>query len=163
MITFRMEKTVMNRSFRIPSAVSLICLMLVTGLFGGASASAAERVSVRVPLANIRSGPGTHYGILYKVEKFFPLKVVNKSGEWYKFVDFEGDEGWIHATLVDSAETVVVKRENCNVRSGPGTENEVEFTAEKGVPLKVLERKEKWIHIQHSDGDDGWIYEPLVW
>ena len=153
----------MTRNVRIRFAVWLTSLLLVMTLFGPGSASAAERMSVQVPLANIRSGPGTHYSILWKVEKFYPLKVVEKSGEWYKFTDFEGDKGWIYASLVDSTEAVVVSRENCNVRSGPSTDTEVKFTADQGGPFKVLERKEKWLHIQHSDGDDGWIYESLVW
>ncbi|MFP4349028.1 MAG: SH3 domain-containing protein [Thermodesulfobacteriota bacterium] len=153
----------MNRNVRMRFAVWLTSLLLVMALFGPGSASAAERMSVQVKLANIRSGPSTDYSILWKVEKFYPLKVVEKSGKWYKFTDFEGDKGWIYAPLVDSTDTVVVSRENCNVRSGPSTDTEVKFTADKGVPFKVLERKGKWLHIQHSDGEDGWIYESLVW
>ncbi len=153
----------MTLKIRMLPAVWLVSLLLVAAIFGPASAAEAERVSVQVPLANIRSGPGTDHTILWKVEKFYPLKVVERSGKWYKFTDFEGDEGWIYAPLVGSTDAVVVSRENCNVRSGPSTDTKIKFTADQGVPFKVLERKGKWIHIQHSDGDDGWIYEPLVW
>lgn len=163
MTIVKREKTIMTTKIRILSATLLASLVLVMPVFGAASVSDAERVSVQVPLANIRSGPGTNYDILWKVEKYYPLKVVEKSGKWYKFVDFEGDKGWVYAPLVDSTETVVVSRENCNIRSGPDTESDVKFTADKGVPFKVLERKGKWVHVQHSDGDDGWIYGSLVW
>jgi hypothetical protein len=42
---------------------------------------------------------------------------------------------------------VIVKNDKCNVRSGPGTDNDVLFTVDKGVPFRVLEAKGKWLHI----------------
>jgi SH3-like domain-containing protein len=123
----------------------------------------AERVSVNVPLANVRSGPGTGSEILWKVEKYHPLEIVSKSGDWYQFRDFEGDTGWIFKGLVRNYASVIVIKNNVNVRSGPGTGYDIIFKVEKGVPFRVMERKDNWIKIRHSDGDDGWIYKSLVW
>ena len=123
----------------------------------------AERMAVSVPIANIRSGPGENYDILWAVEKYHPLDVFKKSGQWYHFRDFEGDEGWIHKSLLDNVPSVITKTENCNIRSGPDTHFEVLFEVEKGIPFKALERKGHWIQIQHADGDKGWIHESLVW
>jgi SH3-like domain-containing protein len=138
--------------------IPLILLVFCVGLV-----AAAERLTVAVPSANIRSGPGTKYDVLWKVSKFFPLQVIQSSGKWYRFKDFEGDEGWIHKSLVRKIPAVVTKRDNCNVRSGPDTSFNIVFTTEKGVPLKVVERKEKWLLVQHADGDKGWIHTSLVW
>lgn len=132
-------------------------------IFGNGIVSAAERMSVSVPVANIRSGPGTNYDILWKVEQFHPIKIVSKSGVWYKFVDFEDDQGWIHKSLLSSTDTVIVRKSNCNVRSGPGLDNDVVFQSERGVPFKVLDRQGDWVRIQHADGDTGWIHKALVW
>jgi SH3-like domain-containing protein len=123
----------------------------------------AERLSVSVSIANIRSGAGENYDILWAVEKYHPLDVLQKSGPWYHFRDFEKDEGWIHESLLSKISSVITKRENCNIRSGPGTSFATVLTVEKGIPFKVLERKNEWIHIQHADGDSGWINESLVW
>jgi SH3-like domain-containing protein len=79
------------------------------------------------------------------------------------FQDFEGDRGWIHDSLLDDVKAVVVKNNKCNVRSGPGTDKTIRFTVDKGVPFKVLEKKGKWIHVMHADGDQGWIHQSLVW
>ena len=128
-----------------------------------AGAASAERLAVSAPVANIRSGPGTSHALLWKVEKYFPIRVIEKSGEWYHFEDFEGDKGWVHQSLVSNISTVVTKNDECNIRSGPGTNYEIKFTVEKGIPFKVLEREGSWIHIEHADGDKGWIYESLVW
>ena len=123
----------------------------------------AERMAVNVPIANIRSGPGTKYDIIWKVEKYHPFMVIKKSGSWYRIKDCEQDEGWIHKSLVSDIRTVITRKNKCNVRSGPATSYDILFTVEKAVPFKVLERRNNWIHVQHADGDRGWIYKSLIW
>ena len=128
-----------------------------------AGAASAERLAVSASEANIRSGPGTNHELLWKVEKYFPILVIEKSGEWIHFEDFEGDKGWIHQSLVSKIPSVITKNDACNIRSGPGTDHNIIFTVEKGIPFKVLEHQGSWIHIEHGDGDQGWIHKSLVW
>ncbi len=123
----------------------------------------AERLSVSVPMANIRSGPGTTYKVLWRVERNHPLKVVKTSGEWIYFSDFEGDRGWVHRDIVSDADAVIVTRDKVNVRTGPGADHDVAFTVARGVPFQVVERKGKWIRVRHADGEAGWIHAMLVW
>jgi len=127
------------------------------------SVALAERLAVSSKIANIRSGPGTGYEILWKVESYYPIWVLKKSGPWINFRDFEGDEGWIHSSLVQKKPTVITVKKKCNVRSGPGTNHEVIFTVEKGIPFLIVNRQKSWIQIQHADGDRGWIHKSLVW
>lgn len=124
---------------------------------------ATERLTVIVDKANIRSGPGTKYDIIWMVEKYHPVIVVKKKGPWYRFRDFEGDEGWVHKSLLGKTPAVIVKKDNCNIRSGPGTDNDTLFVVEKGIPFKVLGRKDRWVNVEHADGDSGWIHDSLVW
>lgn len=126
-------------------------------------AAAAERYAVSSELANIRSGPGTNYEKLWQVWKYHPVTVLNKKGPWFYFKDFEGDEGWIHNSLLQKMDTVISIKKTCNIRSGPGTENKVEFTVTDGISFKVLGRKGYWIQVEHADGDQGWIHKSLVW
>jgi len=128
-----------------------------------AGAATDERLAVVAPVANIRSGPGTQYDILWKVEKYYPLLVIEKSESWYYFRDFEDDKGWVHQSLVDKVEAVITNKDLCNVRSGPGTGEKILFTVEKGIPFKVLKRTDSWLNIEHADGDKGWIHDSLVW
>ena len=123
----------------------------------------AERLAVKAPVANIRSGPGTSYEVLWNAEKYYPIFTIEKSGQWYHFRDFEGDEGWIHKSLVGKFPTIITTKPKCNIRSGPGTNFEILFSVENGVPFKVLKRKGNWIFIQHGDGDKGWIHQSLTW
>ena len=142
------------------ASVAVFLLVLMTA----ATVAASEnRLSVKVPLANIRSGPGTDHNVLWKVEKFHPVKVIETRGKWCRFVDFEGDRGWLYRPLLAETETVIVKKNICNVRSGPGTQHDIVFKTEKGVPYKVLKHEGDWIRILHVDGDTGWIHKSLVW
>jgi len=141
-----------------PCTVMIMILLLVFS-----SAAWAERWAVAVSVANVRSGPGEHTDILWEVEKYYPLNVFKKSGQWYHFRDFEGDEGWIYKSLVSKIPSIITKKEKCNIRSGPGTGFSIVFTVEKGVPFKVIKRKGSWIYIEHADGDKGWISNSLVW
>ncbi|MGD9182044.1 MAG: SH3 domain-containing protein [Desulfobacterales bacterium] len=139
---------------------SIIILLLISVFAGAAN---AERLAVSAPVANIRSGPGTSHNVLWKVEQYFPVFVIEKSGEWYHFEDFEGDKGWVHRSLVGKIPAVITKTDASNIRSGPGTSHQILFTVEKGIPFKVLKRENNWIHIEHADGDKGWIHKSLVW
>jgi len=138
--------------------IAAILLMMVC-----AGDALARRMTVEVPIANIRSGPGKQYGVLWKVEKYHPVDVIRTSGKWYYFRDFEGDTGWVFKNILRKFPSVIVLKDKCNVRSGPGTTFGKVFTVDKGVPFRELGRKKEWIHIQHTDGDKGWIHRGLVW
>jgi SH3-like domain-containing protein len=142
-------------------ACALILATLVP-LFGG-TAAASQRMAVKSKMANIRAKPSLQADMLWQVEKYYPLLILEKKGEWYRFKDFEGDVGWIHSSLVDNAPTVIVRVNRANVRADAGTQYDLVFDAEKGTPFKVLEKKGHWIKVQHEDGDGGWIFDSLVW
>jgi SH3-like domain-containing protein len=137
--------------------------LAVSLVLGGATIVWAERLSVKADIANVRVGPGTDEMVIWQVEKYHPLNVLRKQGGWCMFEDFEGDRGWIHGDLLDDTRSIIVKKDNCNVRSGPGTDTDIRFTVDRGVPFKVLEKKGAWLHVVHEDGDQGWIHRSLVW
>lgn len=138
----------------------LLCLCL---LFAVDAAAQSQRMAVASETANIRSSPSAESEVLWQVERYYPLLVVEKKGSWYRFKDIDGNQGWIHKSLLDTTATVVIRVRRANLRSGPGTENAIVFDAEKGTPFKVLTRKKDWLKVQHTDGDSGWIFKSLVW
>ena len=153
-----------NRTRNHRWAQRLLRLMVMMIFMTAAThALGAERLAVTSKIANIRSGPGTTYDVLWQVEKYHPFIVIEKKEGWVHFKDFENDKAWVHGSLLGKLTTVISIKNNCNVRSGPGTDAAVVFTVEKGVPFKVLEKKDDWLHIEHADGDKGWIYQKLVW
>ncbi|MEJ2156753.1 MAG: SH3 domain-containing protein [Desulfobacteraceae bacterium] len=142
---------------------SFLCLAVAAIVLTSGTVLAGERVAVARDIANVRAQPSTTSDTLWQVEKYHPLQVLEKRGQWYRFKDFEGDIGWIHSSLVDKTPTVIVRVRRANVRTGPGTQYDLAFDAEKGTPFKVLETKGRWKKIRHADGDEGWIFNSLVW
>ena len=60
-----------------------LCLwVLVLTVWGAGpgleTAAAAERLTVKASIANMRSGPGTSHDVLWQVEKYHPFIVVEK-------------------------------------------------------------------------------------
>jgi SH3-like domain-containing protein len=141
----------------------LILLVFPILIIAGDGAAMAERLTVIVSVANIRSGPGNNYDILWKVEKYYPIFVIEKRNSWYHFKDFEDDKGWVHKSLVGKLDAVITKKDQCNIRSGPGTGNKILFTVERGIPFKIIKRQGRWLHIEHADKDQGWIHDSLIW
>ncbi|MBF0378273.1 MAG: SH3 domain-containing protein [Desulfamplus sp.] len=122
-----------------------------------------ERLSVKAKLANVRSSPKIDGEVLWKTEMYYPIIVLEKKDGWIKFKDFENDTGWILGTLVDKTPSVITLKDKCNVRKGPGQDQPLAFTVERGVPFKVLENKGEWVKVQHADGETGWIFKSLLW
>jgi len=137
---------------------AVVAMMVVAG-----PGMAAERLAVKASIANLRSGPGSKYEVLWQVEKYHPLLIIEKKKSWYKIKDFEGDMAWIHNSLLGKINGVITIKAKCNVRSKPDKTGKILFTVERGVPFKVLKRNGNWIRIEHADGEIGWIYNSLVW
>lgn len=127
------------------------------------SSFAEERMAVIADVANLRSGPDVSHEVLWQVEKYHPLLVIEKNKDWYKIKDFEGDMAWTHKSLLGNIHGVITAKDKCNVRDHPDSTGKILFTVERGVPFKVIKNTDEWIQIEHADGDIGWIYKSLVW
>lgn len=138
------------------------CGVMVFLLLCGA-AQAGQRISVSATEAKIRSGAGNNFDVLWKSEKYYPFSVIKKVGEWYQVKDFQGDEGWVHQSQVGNAASVITTKDKNNLRSEPKPDAKVLFTVGPGIPFKVVKRNDKWILVEHADGDKGWIHESTVW
>lgn len=123
----------------------------------------AERLAITGSKANIRSGPGNTKDVIWQVQQYYPFEVIKKEGQWIQFRDFENDVGWVHDSLTGDIQTVITSKPQCNIRQGPGTQYDIVFSVEGGVPFKVLETKGDWLNVEHADGDRGWIHSSLVW
>ena len=56
------------------------------------SISMAARWAVSVEKGNIRSGPGPEFDVIWQVEKYYPVDVIDRKGDWRYFRDLDGDE-----------------------------------------------------------------------
>lgn len=138
--------------------IALSCLL------GASQAAAADYVSVKGDNVNVRSGPGTNYEVAMELFAGYPLKVSSAQGDWLKVVDFENDSGWIHNSLVNPGNTIIINgKKAVNMRAEPSTKSSVIATVDRGVVMTKLESQGKWLKLKHSSGLIGWIYKPLTW
>ncbi|OIO03257.1 MAG: hypothetical protein AUJ51_04655 [Elusimicrobia bacterium CG1_02_56_21] len=125
--------------------------------------AAEDMLSVAAQRANVRSGPGTDFDILWEASKLYPLEVVERKGNWVMVSDYERDEGWIYKTLLSNTPTIVVVTQKANIRQGPGTEYESAWVVDKEYSLKVLDTSGDWLKITDEDGLSGWIHKSVTW
>ncbi len=57
-------------------------------------------VIVKASIANVRKGAGTKYSVLFQAEKGVSFRLLKKSGKWFNVRHADGEEGWIHSSLV---------------------------------------------------------------
>jgi SH3-like domain-containing protein len=149
---------------RLRTLAVLLCVTALSSLPFIGQVSAADYVSVKGDNVNVRSGPGTNYQVSMELFAGYPLKVASTQGDWLKVVDFENDSGWIHKSLVNPGNSVIVNgNKSVNMRSEPNTKSSVIATVDRGVVMTKLESQGKWLKLKHSSGLIGWIYKPLLW
>lgn len=128
----------------------------------------AKMVSVSGEDVNLRSGPGKNYSVKWKYGSGFPLKVLQKRGNWLNVEDFEKDRGWLHKSLTTRQGHMVVKvhrdsKKKINIRSGPGTNYSIIGKAYYGVVFKTIKQQKGWAKVKHESGVVGWVKRSLLW
>jgi len=135
---------------------------------------AAQRISVKTEILNVRSGPGTTFDKIGRIALGQEFLVIKREDDWFK-VDLGDDRsGWVTAEYVDILpdekpdrenslpEKIVINGNLVNVRSGPGT-NFAKITGlARGTAVSVLDFQNDWYQIKLSSGQIGWVAAWLV-
>lgn len=154
----------MNTQIRLPQFFSRCLLTCGAMVLFSASPLNAETVSVLKDGANVRTGPSTTDQVAMELFQGYPLKVLEKKGDWIKISDFENDTGWISKTLVGPGNTVIVNaQKTINMRSEPSTTATIVANIERGVVLTKISAKGDWVKVKHAKGTEGWISKSLLW
>ncbi|MEO0183791.1 MAG: SH3 domain-containing protein, partial [candidate division WOR-3 bacterium] len=56
----------------------------------------------------------------------------------------------------------IVTAKNVNVRKGPGTENEIIKTLNKGNEVRILIIRNDWVLVRYDSNYEGWIHKSLL-
>ncbi len=147
-------------------------LLLTTTM---SSAAYAAAVTVAKDSVNLRSGPGTTYGVVGMVGRGTNLNVLDQSGDWMKVLTPGGQTAWVAGWLVTAAPapapspspaplsaTVTVAATVLNLRSGPGTTYSAVTQVKSGTLLTVLDRQGDWFKVRTASGTVGWAASWLV-
>lgn len=137
--------------------------LFLSALLLPAMAMAENILSVAPEKANVRSGPGAEYEVVWEAAKFYPVEILDREGNWLRISDYENDEGWVHRTLLSGVPTVVVTSQKANVREGPGLEHGVLWVLDKEYSLKLLEAEGDWLKVSDGGEVSGWIHKSVAW
>lgn len=126
-------------------------------------ATAQTMVSVKAGTLNMREAPGTNSPALWKLSRGYPLKVVQRQGQWIKVRDFEGDDGWVARSLTSTTPYHVVKSPVANLRTGPGTGHRIKGRLEYGETVRTVAKQGPWVKVKHQELGQGWVAKRLLW
>ncbi len=117
---------------------------------------------VEVDLLNVRSGPGTNYGIVNQLSRSTAIAVLQEQNSWLRVILPGGGQGWIAGWYTAAAECkgyVAVAATLLNLRSGPGTGHAIISQMPQGEAVAVLARQSGWLKVARLNGEMGWASE----
>ena len=124
---------------------------------------AKQMVSVKGNMLNRRSGPSTNAKVQWERQRGYPLQVMQRKNHWSQVRDFEGDTGWVAASLNGRTAHHIVKVNNASARKGPGAHHSIVDKASYGELLRTKENRGGWVRVERPSGDNGWIFKKLLW
>jgi SH3-like domain-containing protein len=130
----------------------------------GASGLPTPRfVSLNVAKANMRTGPGEQYPILWVyVREDLPLEVTDEYGAWRRIRDNEGTTGWMHGALLSGRRTGVISGATRTLHAEPDAKSKALIRAEPGVVLSIESCQAGWCEVEIR-GRSGWIPQDHFW
>jgi len=165
----------------ITGVIALVVLLLFDGqpawAQGGRSTGLPlpRFVSLGAERVNVRFGPGTQYPVNWVfARKGLPVEIIEEFDTWRKVRDYDGDEGWIHASLLSSRRTIMVTDEpGCvpepdgnvcarDLRRTPSIDSRVVLRAEPGVIGDLFDCEENWCRVE-IEGRRGWLQRSEFW
>ena len=152
--------------------VGVLALVVLLALDGQPADAQAGRstglplprfVSLAVDRVNVRFGPGKQYPINWVfARKGMPVEIIEEFDTWRKIRDYEGEEGWIHSSLLSSKRMVMITGNVRDLRRTPGPDARVVLRAEPGVIGQLFDCEENWCRIE-IEGRRGWLQRSEFW
>lgn len=118
---------------------------------------AAEKVFVR-------TGPALRYPIkwVYQRERL-PVEIIQEFDTWRKIRDMDGDDGWVHSSLLSGDRSVIVKGEQTlAVRKEAQTDARILAYLEPNVVAVVEACHGAWCEVK-ADGYEGFAERKFLW
>lgn len=120
-------------------------------------------VSLAGESINVRSGPGRQYPIRWVYARLgLPVRIVEEFDAWRKVEDHEGDQGWVHGSLLSRRRTVLVTADLAALHRTPARDARVLLKAERGVIGRLLDCDAAWCFLD-VDGNRGWMERSALW
>jgi SH3-like domain-containing protein len=112
---------------------------------------------------NVRTGPGKQYPIRWIYARTgLPVKIVQEFDTWRKIEDQDGDQGWVHVSLLSGRRTVLVQGSVQELMRTPDTSARILARAEPGVVARLVTCESSWCELE-VQGYRGWMGRERLW
>ena len=122
-------------------------------------------VSLRADTVNMRTGPGVQYPVEWVFQRReLPVEVIAEYRTWRKVRDWQGAEGWMHASMLGGARTIIVTESIATLRAEAERRADAVARAEPGTIGRLLGCPEglAWCRVEIG-GHDGWLERGAFW
>lgn len=145
----------------------ILLILAVAGLAGGASARAEGKLprfaSLRHDAVHVRAGPSQDYPIRFTYQRQgLPVQILREYEHWRYVRDFEGGEGWVHASGLRRQRTVLVTGATRVLRAEPADGAKPVARLEAGVVARLDKCERVWCRLSVK-GYTGWVKQQEVW
>jgi SH3-like domain-containing protein len=115
-------------------------------------------VSLKKSRVNLRQGPGESYKVRWVyVRQSLPVEVIAEHEHWRKVRDLDGDEGWVHYSLLDGRRHAVVRGQRATLWKKPDrTESKVVAFIDPNVIVRIRACRPDWCRVE-IERYKGWL------
>ena len=120
-------------------------------------------VSLGSDEVNVRTGPGLRYPIRWVFHRQgMPVEIVREFDVWRQIKDMDGDEGWVHESLLSGKRTVVVTGKIRTMYEDATTHSRPVVRLQSGVVARLDHCEQGWCNLKAA-GYEGWLKRDQVW
>ncbi|SDY78474.1 SH3-like domain-containing protein [Jannaschia faecimaris] len=120
-------------------------------------------VSMKAAEGYARRGPSSTHRIDWVFKRRnMPLLLVDEYGQWRRVQDQEGAGGWMHYSLLSGNRSVIVEREELDLRRSPSPDARVSARLKAGVVAWLGECGNGWCALEVR-GAEGWAEQSALW
>lgn len=151
----------------------LVALALAAGLSASPAAAQDDAatpsgqavprfVSLKVDVANGRSGPSSSHPIAWRYERAgLPMEVIAETPEWRRVRDPGGEVTWMHRSILSGRRSVYTL-EDTPLYARDSETSSVEAIADPGVVLSLERCRTGWCRVE-AQGYRGWARTGTLW
>jgi len=113
---------------------------------------------------NVRSGPGTNYSIITRLNKGDGVIILGEEFGWVRIEVPLATFSWISADFVERGEENqgMVTANRVNIRAGSGTDFDILGQVNRGDKIEIVDEVEGWYKVKPPAGAAAWIHSDYV-
>ena len=145
-------------------SVPAFAILLAPGPVQAATGLVVPRfAALRAQEVNMRTGPGVRYPVEWVfTRRNLPVEITAEFEAWRKIRDWQGTEGWVHASMLTGKRSVIITGGTRMLRRSDSTSAPLIARVEKTVVGRLLNCRGAWCRLEIA-GLRGWMQRSQFW